>query len=93
MSPDAPTYWRVMSWWLLLQCRATLRFDDHRGIVPAELDVSESGLLGKLKRSKVTRPDKAPLSTPCDPPISFRSSETLDDDGVAIAGEGSALLS
>ena len=33
------------------------RFDDHRGIVPAELEVTESGLLGKLKRSSVTGPD------------------------------------
>ena len=58
MSPDAPTYWRVMSWWLLLQCWATLSFDDHRGIVPSELQVTESGLLGKLTRSKVSGPDK-----------------------------------
>ena len=41
-----------------MQCWATSRFDDHRGIVPAELEVTESGLLGKLKRSKVTGPDK-----------------------------------
>ena len=47
-----------MSWWTFVQCWATLRFGDHRGIVPAELDVTESGLLGKLKRSKVTGPDK-----------------------------------
>ena len=58
MSAEAPTYWRAMSWWILVQCWATLRFDDHRGIVPAELEVTESGLLDKRKRSKVTGPDK-----------------------------------
>ena len=47
-----------MSWWLLLQCWATLRFDDHRGIVPAKVKISESGLLGKLTRSKVSGPGK-----------------------------------
>ena len=58
MSVEAPTYWRAMSWWIIVQCWVTLRFDDHRGIVPAELEVTETGLLGKLKGSKVTGPDK-----------------------------------
>ena len=57
-SLDTPVFWRFLSWWLLLQCWATLRFDDHRGIVPSELKVSESGLLGKLTRSTVSGPDK-----------------------------------
>ena len=58
MSAEAPTCWKAMSWRILVQCWATLRFDDHRGLVPDELEVTESGLLGKLKRSKVTGPDK-----------------------------------
>ena len=60
VSLDTPTYWRVMSRWLLLQCWATLPFDDHRGTVPSELKISGSGLLGKLTRSKVSGPDKKP---------------------------------
>ena len=47
-----------MSWWILLQSWATLRFDDHRGMVPSELKVSETGRVGKLTRSKVAGPDK-----------------------------------
>ena len=43
VSLDSLVYWRVLSWWLLLQCWATLRFD-HR----------ESGLVGRL----ITGPDK-----------------------------------
>ena len=58
MSLETPIYWRVMSWWLVLQSCRTLRFDDHRGIVPADVKISESGLLGKLTRSKVSGLDK-----------------------------------
>ena len=47
-----------MSWWKLLQSWATLRFDDHRGIVPTDMSVTDSGLVGKLTRSKVSGPDK-----------------------------------
>ena len=54
----APVFWRVMSWWLSLQSWATFRFDDHRGIIPAQMKVSYSGLPGKLTRSRVSRPDK-----------------------------------
>ena len=55
---DTPVFWRVLSWWILLQSWATLRFDDHRGKVPSDLNVSETGLVGKLTRSKVSGPDK-----------------------------------
>ena len=55
---DVHVFWRAMSWWLLLQSWATLRFDDHRGITPTEVSVSSSGLNGKLSRTKVSGPDK-----------------------------------
>ena len=58
MSADVPVFWRAMSWWLLLQSWATLRFFDHRGITPTEVSVSFSGLNGKLTRTKVSGPDK-----------------------------------
>ena len=57
-SLDTPIFWRVLSWWMLLQSWATLRFDDHRGMVPSDLVVSENGLVGRLTRSKVSGPDK-----------------------------------
>ena len=58
VSLDTPIFLRVLSWWMLLQSWATLRFDDHRGMVPSDLKVSETGLVGKLTRSKVSGPDK-----------------------------------
>ena len=39
ISMDVPVFLRVMSWWLLLQSWATLRFDDHCGITPTEVSV------------------------------------------------------
>ena len=54
MSDETSVYWRVLSWWLLLQCWATLWFDDHRGIILSELEITDSGQLGKLWRSKVS---------------------------------------
>ena len=57
LSQETPVYWRVLSWWLLIQSWGTLRFDDHRGIFPADFKVSETGLLAKLTRSKVSGPD------------------------------------
>ena len=35
-----------------------LRFDDHRGLLPRDFKVSETCLLAKLTRSKVSGPDK-----------------------------------
>ena len=58
MSADVLVFWRAMSWWLILQSWATLRFDDHRGITPSEVNVSSSGLNGRLTRTKVSGPDK-----------------------------------
>ena len=55
---EAPKDWRIMSWWVLLQSLGTLRFDDHRGLLPAEMVVNETGLATKLSRPKVSGPDK-----------------------------------
>ena len=43
---------------VLFQALSTLRFDDHRGIIPEDLEISETGLVGKLSRSKATGQDK-----------------------------------
>ena len=37
MDPEAKQYLRIMGWWLLLQAWGTLRFDDHRGLLPADV--------------------------------------------------------
>ena len=36
----------------------TLRFDDHRELLPRDFKISETGLLAELSRSKVSGPDK-----------------------------------
>ena len=48
MDSSLPVFWRMLSWWLLFQAWSTLRFDDHRGIVPEDLEISETGLVGKF---------------------------------------------
>ena len=58
MDSSLPVFWRVLSWWLLFQAWSTLRFDDHRGIVPKDLEISETELVGKLSRSKATGQDE-----------------------------------
>ena len=58
LSVDIPLFMRVLSWWLLVQSWGTLRFDDHRGLLPRDFKISETGLLAKLSRSKVSGPEK-----------------------------------
>ena len=57
-SAEAPKYWRITAWWLLLQSWVTLRFDDHRGILPGEVVMDDKGFSARLTRSKVSGPDK-----------------------------------
>ena len=58
MDTNARAYLRIMGWWLLLQSCGTLRFDAHRGLLPADVVVNQSGMLAKLSRTKVSGPDK-----------------------------------
>ena len=51
LSPNTLVFWKVLSW-------STSRFDNPRGMVPSDLDVSKTGLVGKLTRSKVSGPAK-----------------------------------
>ena len=56
-------YFRVYAWWLLLQCWATLRFSDHRGLVPDEkFEVKGNSLTTRLLRSKTIGSDKTVTS-------------------------------
>ena len=58
LSFDTLIFMRVLSWWPIVQSWGTLRFDDHRGLLPRDFKVSETGLLAKLTRSKVSGLDK-----------------------------------
>ena len=58
LAADKPVFIRVLSWWLLVQSWGTLRFDDHRGLLPREFHVSSAGLQARLTRSKVSGSDK-----------------------------------
>ena len=55
---DRPVFIRVLSWWLLVQSWGTLRFDDHRGLLPRDFVVTSTGLQARLTRSKVSGSDK-----------------------------------
>ena len=58
LAVDRPVFIRVLSWWLLVQSWGTLRFDDHRGLLPREFVVTSTGLQARLTRSKVSGSDK-----------------------------------
>ena len=58
LAADKPVFIRVLSWWLLVQSWGTLRFGDHRGLLPREFHVSSAGLQARLTRSKVSGSDK-----------------------------------
>ena len=55
---ERPVFLRILSWWLLVQSWGTLRFDDHRGLLPREFVVTSTGLQARLTRSKVSGSDK-----------------------------------
>ncbi len=65
MDADAVTYDRLICWWTLATCWCTLRFDDHRGMVPAELRQTCDGWSFDLRRSKTTGPGKQVAARPC----------------------------
>ena len=59
-----PLYFRIYSWWILVQSWATLRFDDHRGINPKHIKVTSSSFTALLNRSKTIGDDKSIHSRP-----------------------------
>ena len=50
--PSAVLYYRMYSWWILVQCWGTLRFSDHRGLRPADVLLDSEGFMARLTRSK-----------------------------------------
>ena len=58
IDPSKQTYLRIFGWWVLLQSWGTLRFSDHRGLVPKQITVDDTGFTGVLSRSKTLGADK-----------------------------------
>ena len=58
LAGDKPLFLRVLSWWLLVQCWGTMRFDDHRVLLPRDISITKDGLQAKLTRTKVSGSDK-----------------------------------
>ena len=61
---QTPRYYRVFSWWLLIQNWATLGFSDHRGILPSSVKIDATGFSAKLTRSKTPGDDRTVASRP-----------------------------
>ena len=64
ISSKFPLYFRIYSWWILVQSWATLRFDDHRGINPKHVKVTSSSFTALLNRSKTIGDGKSIHSRP-----------------------------
>ena len=47
-------YWRLFSWYRLLRVWVTLRFDDHRGLLPDTLRMVSGSVRGTLVRTKTS---------------------------------------
>ena len=58
VNDKALPYYRVYAWWILLQSWGTMRFSDHRGLMPTDVLVTGNSMTAKLTRSKTTGDDK-----------------------------------
>jgi len=58
------TCYRCHAWWHLLSLWASLRFDDHRGLPPGDIQLTIRGLEAVLCRTKTTGPGKRVTSLP-----------------------------
>jgi len=54
----APPFYRAYAWWQLVSIWGSLRFDDHRGLAPAQVDFRDGRFTGTLSRTKTTGPGK-----------------------------------
>ncbi len=54
----APSYNRLLGWWVCTSVWASLRFDDHRGLTPGAIGEYTDHFYFVLSRSKTTGPDK-----------------------------------
>jgi hypothetical protein len=58
ISEGVARYVRMYAWWLLLKGWGSMRFDDHRGLVPAKMVMGPRGLSARLVRTKTSGPGK-----------------------------------
>jgi hypothetical protein len=57
-------YYRCYAWWVLVSLRGSLRFDDHRGLPPSQVEFTARGLEAKLTRTKTSGPGKRVSTLP-----------------------------
>jgi hypothetical protein len=50
----SPRFVRMHAWFRLIKVWGTLRFDDHRGLVPNTMSLRSDGLHGTLVRTKTS---------------------------------------
>ena len=51
-------FFRLFAWWLLVQNWGTLRFSDHRGLLPSDVECSRGSLQANLSRSETLGADR-----------------------------------
>ena len=51
-------YFRIFGWWVLVQSWSALRFSDHRGIVPSQVEIDALGFTARLTHSKTLGSDR-----------------------------------
>ena len=56
--PSSVLCYRICGWWILVRCRGTSRFSDHRGLRPADVQLDSEGFVAKLTRSKTIGSDR-----------------------------------
>ena len=59
MLTGAARYVRMYAWFRLVKVWGTLRFDDHRGLVPSTMSMRSDGMHGTLERTKTSGLGKA----------------------------------
>ena len=58
LDETSPACFRIFGWWLLVQSWGTLRFSDHRGIIPTHVELDEQGFTAELTHSKTLGSDR-----------------------------------
>jgi len=61
---ESAPFYRAYAWWQLLAIWGSLRFDDHRGLSPAQAGLLGDSFVGTLSRTKTTGPGKRVLALP-----------------------------
>ncbi len=64
LDDGADLYRRLLAWWMVFSVWGVMRFDDHRGLIIADVQETDIGWTFMLVRSKTTGPDKTVLARP-----------------------------